>query len=87
MEKLKKLREEIEKIDTAIIEKLANRQKLVKEIGRLKLEFGLSVLDSERETQLLDRYQSLSKEYELDPVFVQKLFEVVFSYSRSLQKM
>lgn len=85
MEKLKNLREGIEKIDAAIIGKLAERQKLVKEIGQIKAESGLCVLDPTREAQLVDRYRDLCKEYELDPTFVQGLFEIIFSYSRSLQ--
>jgi len=86
MQKLEQLRGEIEKIDAAIIEKMAERLQLVKQIGQLKNELGKAVLDPSREAQLMGYYQQLCQEYQLDPQFIQQLFEVIFSYSRNLQK-
>lgn len=86
MQKLEQLRKEIEKIDAEMIQKLAQRLKLVKEIGLLKADTGIDVLDENREAQLMRRYRVLCKEHQLDSIFVQRLFEIIFSYSRSVQK-
>lgn len=85
MQKLDPLRIEIEKIDAEIIQKIAARMAIVKQIGQTKKEAGIAVLDPTRETQLLQKYQSLAQENQLDPLFIQHLFEMIFSYSRNLQ--
>jgi chorismate mutase len=86
MQKLEQLRNEIAEIDAVLIEKLAQRQNLSRQIGRLKVELGKAVLDVSREAQLFQYYQKLSVDYELDPIFVQHLFELIFAHSRDLQQ-
>lgn len=85
MQKLDRLRAEIEKMDAEIIKKIAARSAIVKQIGQAKKEAGIAVLDPARETHLLQQYQSLAQENQLDPIFIQHLFEMIFSYSRNLQ--
>jgi chorismate mutase len=85
MQKLDQLRAEIEKMDAEIIKKIAARSSIVKQIGQTKKEAGIAVLDPARETQLLQQYQSLAQKNQLDPIFIQHLFEMIFSYSRNLQ--
>ncbi len=87
MKTLEALREEIEIIDGTIIEHLAVRKMLSEKIGQLKMEMGKAVFDAEREKHLLEQHRRLSLEYELDPVFVEKLFEMILLYSRDLQKL
>lgn len=86
METLEQLREKIDQIDTTIIEKLAERQRLCKEIGLIKRQINREVVDYGREDQLIQRYEQLCMQYDLDPVFVKELFEMVIRYSRGLQK-
>jgi len=83
---LEALREKINLIDAEIIEKLAERQRLVKQIGEIKSQYGQAVLDTSREAQLFEYYKTLCEQHQLDPVFVRQLFEIVFVYSRELQK-
>lgn len=86
MQKLEMLRQEIEAIDASIIEKLAERKRVCEEIGQAKMEMGKAVLDPVREEQLLNYRQKLCAMHQLDPVFVENVFEIILSYSRELQR-
>jgi len=86
MPTLDQLRQEIETIDAEIIEKIAARFFLVKQIGQLKNETGQAVLDPAREEKLRQHYQRLSQKYQLDVTFIQQLFDMIFSQSRQLQE-
>lgn len=83
---LEQLREKINQTDTAIIQKLAERQKLSKQVGELKTKTGIAVLDSKREEELMQFYEKLSAQYGIDPEFVKSLFKTIITHSRSLQK-
>jgi chorismate mutase len=83
---LEQLRNRIDKVDAAIIEKLAERQKLSREIGLIKQQINREIVDYGREDQLIQRYKQLCMQYELDPVFVKELFEMIIRHSRGLQK-
>lgn len=85
MQTLDQLRDKIEQLDAAIIEKLAERKKLSLQIGQLKTVSGINVLDTSRELQLKAYYQILSEKYHLDPTFVLQIFELIFAYSRNVQ--
>lgn len=86
METLEQLRDKIDQVDTVIIEKLVERQKLCREVGLIKRKINKEVVDYGREDQLIQRYKQLCMQYELDPVFVKQLFEMIIRYSRGLQK-
>ncbi len=83
---IEQLRKKINKIDAAIIKKLAERQKFSKQIGKLKDISGKSVIDIEREKELIDYHENLSAKYHLQEKFVKRLFRIIIGYSRGLQK-
>ncbi len=83
---LDQLRQKISETDTAIIQKLAERQILSKQIGALKAKEGTPILDKAREATLMHSYETLCTQYELDPEFVKGLFKTIIGYSRTLQK-
>ncbi len=83
---LQELRKKIEKIDTIIIENLANRKEISIQIGKLKNEIGKEVYDSDREKQLMLYYEQLSKRYNINPEYIQNIFKVIISNSRMVQK-
>lgn len=87
MESLKQLRERINKTDADIIKKLAMRQRLIIRIGQLKAQSGKPVLNPKREAKLMKYYESLCEQYQLDPMFVKRLFNMVFAHSRKIQRL
>lgn len=86
MQKLEQLRKKIDVIDAAIIKKLSQRQKLTRQIGQYKAAHNIPVKDQSREENLLQHYEKLCEQYELPPPLVTRLFKIIFTYSRKLQR-
>ncbi len=86
MEKLELLRAQIEIIDRTIIEKLAERQAVVYEIGQLKARMGMQITDVERERQLSTFYTDMSLRYKIQPEFIQEIFTLILHHSKELQE-
>lgn len=84
--RLKILRKKIDKVDATLIRMLAERRKLSREVGRLKVRLKMVVKDPKREREILKHYRAQSKRHRLDPAFVHKLFRDIIRYSRRLQK-
>ena len=68
------LRIEIDKIDAHIVELLAQRFKITNQVGLLKAQKKLSVIDPEREARQAQRYAELANECGMKPQVVQNLF-------------
>lgn len=83
---IEQLRKEIEQTDAVIIETLAKRQELAKQIGQLKAHHGLGIVDPAREKKLFEFYETLSARYHLSHPFVKRLFTLIIAYSRGVQK-
>lgn len=84
-DKLKLLREKIDRIDEKILSLLLKRIELVKKIGEIKNINGKPVFDPSREEQILTRLKKIN----LDRIPVEKLepiFKEIFSLSRSYEK-
>lgn len=86
MKTLNQLREEIDKIDNSIIKKLSKRKVLSMKIGEIKSNASQKIFDSQREKKLMQSYESLCDQYQLNPDFVKKLFKLIITNSRELQK-
>ena len=54
MEKLKKLRAEIDDIDKQIVKLIENRMKVSVKVGELKKENNIPVFDAKREKELIE---------------------------------
>ena len=67
------IRKEIEQIDGIIIESLAKRQALSKQIGQIKLQHGLAIIDPEREAVLFKLHEKLADRYHLPATFIKYL--------------
>lgn len=83
---IKQLREKIDKIDADIIRKISQRKILSIKIGKIKSKFGTKVIDNKREEKLMLRYEKLCLEYELQSTFIKKVFKIIITNSRELQK-
>lgn len=86
MQTLLQLREQINQVDSDIIEKLAVRQQLSREIGEIKLSQGMEIINPVREKELYSLYEKLSLQYSLESTFVKTLFKLIIDYCRAVQK-
>jgi chorismate mutase len=72
-----RLRAEISRVDSAIIEDLAERMRWVEEIGRLKQEHGIPVLQITRWENLLEDHIVRARKAGLDADFIKTVFETI----------
>ncbi|KTD02450.1 chorismate mutase [Fluoribacter gormanii] len=86
MNTLEELRKQIEQTDADLIEILAKRQELSKQIGVLKSQEGKKITDRSREKQLFEYYEHLSKQYHLQEEFINRVFKIIIANSRKVQK-
>lgn len=62
MDDLKKMREQIDSIDSELMDLLKRRYDLSKEIGIYKKQQNIQVLDLKREHEILDKARAISEE-------------------------
>ncbi len=79
--KLEELRHKIDSIDHDIIENLANRMKVIDEIGEYKLKNEVTILQLERWNEILKSRKSWAKDLKLTPNFVEEVYKTVHSDS------
>ena len=75
-EKIKKIRQDIDKIDNQIVDLLANRLDLVKKLAVFKSI--KKIKDSQREKQIIDR---LSAQSSLNNNLIKQTYSIIFTYS------
>jgi chorismate mutase len=78
-EELLALRDQIDAIDAEMMDLLARRFQVTRQVGKLKAEKHLSSFDPVRERQKLERLQALAEDSDLDPEFVLSLFQSIFN--------
>lgn len=83
---LETLRRKIEEIDKLIIAYLAKREEISIKIGKLKKEMGIQIYDPDREEKLSNYYKKLSEKYNVDPVLIFEIFNLVIKNSKTIQK-
>jgi chorismate mutase len=84
--RIEDIRKEIDKIDNEIIRQIVKRQELAVRIARVKFEQGLPIHDERRTKVVLDGIFNRSVEARIDPVSVQKIFEVLVAMSEEKQR-
>ena len=85
MEKIKKVRKHIDRIDTALIAILAERMSLMPEIGEYKKANKIPVTDEKREIAIMGRLKKIAKEYGLEESFVEEVFLSIFNEAKRIQ--
>ena len=80
------VRAEISKVDTGIIRLIAERQKLAGKVARIKIEKGIPIHDQERTAQVLESVFNQAVEARINPVAVQKIFEMLIAMSEDRQR-
>ncbi len=84
-DKLEKIRKLLDQTDKKIVNALAKRQELVREISSLKLNEERNIRDTEREEQLLNKITELAREAGLDRYFAEQLFKDIIHHSVRFQ--
>ncbi len=73
----------IELIDNKILKLLEKRFSFAKNIGKIKQEKDLKIIDKPREERLIN---ILTRESELSPDFIESLYKLIFKESYNIQK-
>jgi len=82
LQKIKKLRREVEVIDGGILRLITLRFKTTHDIQVIKKKLGIPLLQKKREKALLRKYSMLANRYRLPIVLIKKLYQTIFSYSK-----
>lgn len=80
-ESLAELRRQIDDCDNALIETLAKRMRVSREIGTFKKEHNMTVLQSGRYDEILSKRGAQGAEFGMDPEFVKAVFEAIHEES------
>lgn len=80
-ENLVALRKQIDECDNNLLEMLAKRMRISREIGVYKKEHNMPVLQEGRYNEILDKYGVHAAQCELSGEFVQKVFEAIHEES------
>jgi chorismate mutase len=83
---LKKLRTKIDKIDENLVDLLVKRMQVADDIGKVKKEHNVSILQPERWKQILERMISLSKGSGLQKDFILNVYKAIHQESIAHQK-
>lgn len=83
--RLKKLRKEIDDIDSKIVELIEQRMKVVCEVGDLKKDLDISVEDLNREKEIIQRLTSNSSKNLTEKQLI-RIFSAVFKSSKQIQR-
>jgi chorismate mutase/prephenate dehydratase len=83
---LERLRERIDAIDAAILERLNERARVVQEVGRLKQDAGAAVYSAEREREIVERLRQANPG-PFPNEGIEPVFREVISATRSLERV
>ncbi len=75
----------LDETDKKIVESLAKRQELVREISELKIDDETDIRDTKREEELLSKITKLAREAGLDRYFAEQLFKDIIHHSVRFQ--
>lgn len=78
MPELADLRVQIDALDTQLLEALARRFEVTKQVGEYKAANGIPVQDAAREQAQLERLRGLAEEHGLNPNFVAEFWTLLF---------
>lgn len=84
MKNLDELRSEIDSIDSEIVKLLETRMELVHEVAQYKLQHNIPILNSARETEVVNRNLTFVKD-EKKSKFIEEFIIFVMQISREYQ--
>jgi chorismate mutase len=80
-ENLAQLRKQIDEYDTGLLETLAARMRVAREIGRYKKEHNMTVLQASRYDEILQKRVAQATQFGISPDFVQAIFVAIHEES------
>ena len=84
--KLENLRKEIDIVDNKIVELFAKRFEIVKQIGVLKKENKIDIVDNKRFQKVLEKVKNLAEKNGISKKFIHEIYEKIHDYSCDLEK-
>ena len=85
-EGLGRLRERLNELDRELLERVAERQRIVREIGQTKAYRGVPTRDYERERYVLEKARATALGLGLSPAFAERLFRQLIETSLERQE-
>jgi chorismate mutase/prephenate dehydratase len=85
-ETLDHIRKKLDQTDKNIVDNLALRQKLVREVSDLKIDQTSNIRDAGREEVLLNRIKKLAHQAGLDRYFAEQIFRDIIEHSVRFQR-
>jgi len=83
---LELVRSEISRVDAGIIRLITERQELADRVAQIKIKNGIAIHDERRSAEVLSSVFDQAVESRIDPVAVQKIFEILIAMSEDRQK-
>jgi chorismate mutase len=83
LSKIKKLRSLIDKTDKTIIKNLEKRFEIVKELGKVKKNLRLSIVDKKREKEVFENIKKYSQKYKKE---IEEIYKKIIENSKKLQR-
>jgi len=83
---LKRLREQIDKIDQKLLKLLAERFKITQKVGEYKKKYKLPPEDKKREREIFQKLDLLSKKLGLDAGLVKEIFRLIIKNVKKRHK-
>ncbi|HYW36200.1 MAG TPA: prephenate dehydratase [Balneolaceae bacterium] len=83
---LEDIRKKLDQTDKNIIENLARRQHLIREVSSLKIDQTTNIRDEDREEELLKRIKKLARQAGLDRYFAEQIFRDIIDHSVRFQR-
>jgi chorismate mutase len=83
---LDRIRADISKLDKEIIQLIAQRQGLAGKIAQIKIHQGMPIHDEQRTAEVLESAFNQAVECKIDPVAVQKIFDILITMSEDRQR-
>ena len=84
-DRLETLRKRIVELDGALVDLVAERKAVVLEIGQIKTELGLPILDPAREASVIRRAAALAREKGVDEELVRDVIWRIMASARGEQ--
>ena len=83
---LEKMRLEIDKIDSEIVQLFAKRFEIVKQIGALKKAVGVEIVDKNRWKKVLEKVENLAEKNGISKRFIHEIYEKIHDYACKLEQ-
>jgi len=86
MNKLEPYRRKIDALDDQIVELLARRMDIVREVGGVKAREGITIVQTDRVKEVCDRCAAMGEEKGLNPDLVRKIYTAIIDEAHVMER-